>query len=91
MTGPCPMCHAADCEQLRAHPSEPCPIYFGVRCALLPTGANVDGRCALSLFWLAHQLGALPLTERRVMLGDLVALFGFAVSEANTDPQETAL
>ncbi len=79
------MCHATDCTALRAAPLDVCPVYFGLRDALFPDGADVDGQCALALFWLAHHVGELPLAERRALLPDLVALFTFALRIAR-DP-----
>jgi hypothetical protein len=81
--GACAMCHASDCVQLRASPLDVCPVYFGLRDALFPKGGNLDGRCALALFWISHRLGELALNERRSILGDLKALFSFALQVAS--------
>ncbi len=77
------MCLARDCRNGRAHELDPCPVYFALRDALFPAGADVPGVASLALFWLAREVGAEEINARASRLQDLVALFTFAqISES---------
>lgn len=78
MSDACPLCRATDCATLRAHPLDPCPVYWALREALLPHGGDLPDPAALALFWLAEELGRLEASERQQLARELAELFTYA-------------
>ena len=68
------MCRSADCDAVESYP-KPCPTYFALREALLPTNADMPDDAAHALFWLAQQVGATEVHARKWQLRELVSLF----------------